>query len=404
MKGYYNINDVKVQNDKNVIYDYTNETKEVASDIDFEGNLKEDMINDAHKMHNRLRIHHNDEISRGQNEGNTSKVAVIAVMGLIATVLVASVVIVITSSMSSAKENKDINTVSANVTNENNEKENVVNNNGEDVSNIEEQTDQSDVEVVNNTSEDNKKTNNNANGTEQNVSTTEDTVRKKVQALCATDNRVTAIYRNFDKYPLNLMKDIVRNQEMIDFTVGYLDGIQKTYDSNIDISASVNDTKYKIPLLIQWDSRWGYYKYGNSTVGISGCGPTALNMVYLALTGDQSYNPLKMAQFSTDNGYCVPGVGTSWSLMIEGANQLGLQSQRMSNNEMLMRQNLEQGKLIIGSMGPGTFTDKGHFIVFSGYENGQFRINDPFCIANSARAWSYSEFGNQIKALWVFSR
>ena len=225
-----------------------------------------------------------------------------------------------------------------------------------------------------------------------------------MKALASTDNRVATIYSNFDKYPRNLMKDIVRNQEMIDYAVGYLDGIQKTYDANIDISTNVNDTRYKIPLFIQWDSRWGYYKYGNTTIGISGCGPTALCMVYLALTGDQTYNPLRMAQFSTDNGYCVPGVGTSWDLMIKGANQLGLQSQRLTNNEIQMQQSLEQGKLIIASMGPGTFTDKGHFIVFSGYSNGKFRINDPFCIAHSSREWSYSEFGNQIKALWVLSR
>ena len=228
-------------------------------------------------------------------------------------------------------------------------------------------------------------------------------VKEKVRNLSISDNRVVGIYDNFSRYPLNLMKDIVRNNEMIDYAVGYLDGITRSYDENIDISSNVSDTTYKIPLLIQWDTRWGYYKYGKSTVGISGCGPTALNMVYLALKGDMSMNPLKMAKFSTDYGYCVPGVGTSWSLMTEGAAKLGITSTRLSKKEENMKTSLEQGKFIIASMGPGIFTEKGHFIVFSGYENGQFRINDPFSMEHSRRTWKYSEFSSQVKALWVLS-
>ena len=228
-------------------------------------------------------------------------------------------------------------------------------------------------------------------------------VKEKVRQLSLSDNRVVGIYSDFSRYPLNLMKDIVRNHEMIDYTVGYLDGITRSYDENIDISGNVSDTTYKIPLLIQWDTRWGYYKYGKSTVGISGCGPTALNMVYLALKGDTSMNPLKMAKFSTDYGYCVPGVGTSWSLMTDGAAKLGITSTRLSKKEENMKTSLEQGKFIIASMGPGIFTEKGHFIVFSGYENGQFRINDPFSMEHSRRTWRYNEFASQVKALWVLS-
>jgi hypothetical protein len=228
-------------------------------------------------------------------------------------------------------------------------------------------------------------------------------VKEKVRNLSLSDSRVVDIYNNFSRYPLNLMKDIVRNNEMIDYTVGYLDGITRSYDENIDISANMSDTTYKIPLLIQWDTRWGYYKYGKSTIGISGCGPTALNMVYIALKGDATMNPLKMAKFSTDYGYCVPGVGTSWSLMTEGAAKLGIYSTRLSKSEENMKNSLEQGKFIIASMGPGIFTEKGHFIVFSGYENGKFRINDPFCMEHSRKSWDYIEFASQVKALWVLS-
>ena len=55
-------------------------------------------------------------------------------------------------------------------------------------------------------------------------------------------------------------------------------------------------------------------------------------------------------------------------------------------------------------MGPGIFTGGGHFIVFTGYSNGMFSVNDPFSKALSNRKYSYNEIKNQIKALWAIGR
>ena len=226
---------------------------------------------------------------------------------------------------------------------------------------------------------------------------------KKQIAKIGNNNKVESILKKFDTYPLTLMKGVARNPETLDFAYNYSDKAYGSYSENIDLTEDIKTRNNGVPILMQWDDRWGYASYCNTTIGISGCGPTCLSMVYIALTGDTLYNPLKMARFSEQNGYVVENIGTSWSLFTQGATSLGLYSNTLSVNEKNISNSLNQGKYIIASMGPGTFTSSGHFIVISGFNGYSFTINDPFNKKFSSQNWSYSEFGNQIKSMWALS-
>ena len=70
----------------------------------------------------------------------------------------------------------------------------------------------------------------------------------------------------------------------------------------------------EIPLFIQWDARWGYEPYGTNLLGVAGCGPTCLSMIVCGLTEYTDMNPLKIARYSEEHGYHIPGAGTSWNL------------------------------------------------------------------------------------------
>ena len=59
---------------------------------------------------------------------------------------------------------------------------------------------------------------------------------------------------------------------------------------------------------------------------------------------------------------------------------------------------LSQGHPIICSVGPGDFTKIGHFIVLTGYENGNVKVNDPFSIKNSKATWVFANIKDQIKS------
>ena len=82
------------------------------------------------------------------------------------------------------------------------------------------------------------------------------------------------------EYPVQLKELAKKNDEAIDFIYEYPKEHSKKHDIDLTAEAS-QDT---VPLLQQWDKRWGYEKYSGNYFAASGCGPTALSMVVLYLT------------------------------------------------------------------------------------------------------------------------
>ena len=64
---------------------------------------------------------------------------------------------------------------------------------------------------------------------------------------------------------------------------------------------------------------------------------------------------------------------------------------------------LEDGRVIVANVGPGVFTEIGHYLLVVGYEDGKFQINDPNSPANSQKLWEFEEFADQIKMMWSFA-
>ena len=112
-------------------------------------------------------------------------------------------------------------------------------------------------------------------------------------------------------------------------------------------------------------------------------------------------NPIKVADFSVENGYLGENSDTFWTLMTEGATSLGLTSEELSLSKERMIAALDDGKLIICSMEPGDFTKKGHFILIRSYENGLFYVNDPNSEARSKVGWDYERLSTQISNMWA---
>ena len=118
-----------------------------------------------------------------------------------------------------------------------------------------------------------------------------------------------------------------------------------------------------MPYLYQTDPAWATTEYVGGTFDKTGCGPTALSMVYIYLTGKTDLDPVQMGQFSTERGDAIDGEGTSWSLMSEGAAELGLTGTMVSLTPDALKEALDAGHPLICIMNPGTFTEIGHFIV-----------------------------------------
>lgn len=201
----------------------------------------------------------------------------------------------------------------------------------------------------------------------------------------------------YSDYPESLVELLDRNPETKEFVLGYPLREQKQYD----MSDWADEDS--VPLFLQWDMRWGYEVYGSDVIGITGCGPTCLAMVGYYLTRDSYFTPEKVAQFALENGYYVDGNGSSWTLISEGAEKLGLTVEELPLGKQSMMNALNAGNPIILAMGPGDFTTTGHYIVLAGVEDGLFIVNDPNSKARSERLWSYDEIQNQIRNIWEIS-
>ena len=222
--------------------------------------------------------------------------------------------------------------------------------------------------------------------------------RSSLAVMALVNPKVREIMANKDRYPEQLIELLQNNEETADFVFDYP---EKKDTAPADTVGEV--VQGQVPLLLQWDERWGYAFYADDMIAVNGCGPTAIAMVAAGLTGDNTVTPYKVAQFSAGNGYYAGDSGTSWTLMTDGAQQFGIYGEEMGLSEDEVFSALENGHPIICSMRPGDFTTTGHFIVLTGVEDGKIRVNDPNSRVRSEKLWDYSRLEYQINNLWVYT-
>ncbi len=211
------------------------------------------------------------------------------------------------------------------------------------------------------------------------------------------DVRVANILACAEYYPEELLEMLAKYPETVNFVSSYL------YEKDSPAAETIGTVKPdEIPLLLQWDKRWGYARYGDFMIATTGCGPTCIAMVAAGLTQDASITPKVVADYAEEHGYYEYGVGSKWTLMSEGTEEFGIKATAIALSETDIYDNLEAGHPIICSVGAGDFTTEGHFIVLARAEEGKIRVNDPNSSENSAKLWTYEELAPQIRNLWAF--
>ena len=220
----------------------------------------------------------------------------------------------------------------------------------------------------------------------------------QLQELAREEPRARDILSHLEDYPQELLELAVRNPETVDFVADYPQEKDRAPAETVEEAE-----RGTIPLLLQWDPRWGYAQYGDGPMALNGCGPTALSMVICGLTGDRTATPYAVAQYAQEMGYYVDGVGTSWELMSAGGTHFGVAARELPLSQSVMENALAAGEPIICSVGPGDFTTSGHFIVLSGLEDGKFQVRDPNRRSTSEKLWDYDTLAGQITNLWAFS-
>lgn len=139
----------------------------------------------------------------------------------------------------------------------------------------------------------------------------------------------------------------------------------------------------------QSDARWANYLYGGSDpLAAYGCGPTALAMLVNSFT-ETACQPPDIAAWAADNNYWSAGYGTKHEFVPDCANAFGMHAASFQNYtvEGLIAE-LRSGHVIVALMGPGHFSDSGHFIIITDDWSGdQVRVADPARLERTQMAW-----------------
>ena len=138
----------------------------------------------------------------------------------------------------------------------------------------------------------------------------------------------------------------------------------------------------------QGDEPWASQPYGSDKIGGYGCGPTAMAMVVASMTDTQT-DPALMSQWAAEQGYWARRSGSYLSIVEGTAQAHGLQAESFPGrtpDELL--EELLSGKVLVALMGPGHFTNRGHFILLRGVTlSGQVLVADPNSAERSLSVW-----------------
>ena len=138
----------------------------------------------------------------------------------------------------------------------------------------------------------------------------------------------------------------------------------------------------------QSDEEWAGQLYGTDPIGPYGCGPTAMAMAVASMTGIDT-DPAKMAAWAAEHGYWARRSGSYHSIVMGTARSFGLEAQPIvQRTPEELRHILSSGGMVVALMGPGHFTNGGHFILLRAATlTGEILVADPNSLERSLESW-----------------
>lgn len=167
-------------------------------------------------------------------------------------------------------------------------------------------------------------------------------------------------------------------------------------------SSDVPDTN--IPHFYQWDRRWGNTVYSSAAFGLTGCGPTSFAMVYQGVTGATDKTPYDFGKLAQERNYMSEYEGTASEFFTGIAEEFGMSCELYYPSADTITQLLSGGATIIANLGPGQFTQHGHFFVLAGLDSsGKVIVNDPYSVVRSSQTWDADTIAGDAIALYAYT-
>lgn len=164
---------------------------------------------------------------------------------------------------------------------------------------------------------------------------------------------------------------------------------------------------------LQTDPCWKNKPYRvpgeNSTIGDSGCGPTAAAMLIETITG-KTYTPEDACAWSIAHGYKALRQGTYYAYFTPQFAEFGIDCQMLNwtntygkpdhPNHGKVVEKLKEGYYAIALMNKGLWTSSGHFVVLW-WQDDKVRINDPASTRAARVNGDIRTFRSQAKYYWL---
>ncbi len=167
-------------------------------------------------------------------------------------------------------------------------------------------------------------------------------------------------------------------------------------DPILDMGESI-ELNRPAPFFLQWDKRWAADDYGTSFLMLNGCVPVSLSMALSGVTGE-FISPVEVISHAGPDD--VGPWGTAWAFVDRLPGVYGVGVTNLAYDQASVNQALDEGKIILVSIGPGPFTFVGHFIVIVDYDEEGYIVNDPNSLENTLRKWSFEEI-TPVSNLWA---
>jgi hypothetical protein len=238
-----------------------------------------------------------------------------------------------------------------------------------------------------------------------------DDVKQSLAEMAPADERIQYIYDNMDQYSAQILTYFVTRidtKSVIDFVYDY----PQKHNLDEPIVFTEEELNSDLPLLLQYDERWGYKYLGGTENGEmlaeSGCLCCCLNMIYIGSTHSDALNPYTIGCDMYENN--LLGIsGTKDKAVPFFCNKYGLSCEEYAidetnrPDEKIIRDTLDSGGYILLSVKPGKFTKIGHAILIREYKDGKYYINDPASKIRSNTPYTFNEIAEDINKFWVIS-
>ena len=159
----------------------------------------------------------------------------------------------------------------------------------------------------------------------------------------------------------------------------------------------------EVPLLNQKDYTEAVCTIGGQkkSVASSGCGAVCIAMAASALVDSQE-TPETLFQWAYDTGLYF-GDGLGHEAMSQLAARCGMRGEWLDNEAERILSTLRAGRPVVAHMGPGTFTNNGHYILLYGVDgDGLIRVNDPYSPERSQKTYPIDLILGEVKTSRAF--